>query len=210
MRVLIFGDSITQGFQDAAYGGWANRLHILTVKKIIESGHEYDVNVFTLGVSGDCTNRLLTRFNVEMNARARGTEKVFIFAIGVNDTQRYVTSNEIKTPIETFKNNIEALIERSKEHAKYIVFIGIAPIVEERLQPMPWASDRAHYLEDIEQYDSVLRNTCEQHELIYIGMDDVFGEMASEYLPDGIHPNTEGHQLMYERIKHTLEEKGVL
>ena len=54
---LIFGDSITQGFNDLT-GGWVQRLReSLTL----------DDFVINLGVSGDTSDGLLARFEVELN-----------------------------------------------------------------------------------------------------------------------------------------------
>lgn len=77
-RVCIFGDSITQGYNDFDNGGWADQL------KIYFNKENPDHSFFNLGISGDNTEDLLKRFKVEVEAR---NPEVFIIAIGINDSQ---------------------------------------------------------------------------------------------------------------------------
>lgn len=75
---LIFGDSITQGFNDLT-GGWVQRLReSLTL----------DDFVINLGVSGDTSDGLLARFEVELKPRlsTEGESNIILIAIGSNDS----------------------------------------------------------------------------------------------------------------------------
>lgn len=212
MRVLVFGDSITQGIQDTEKGGWSNRLNAYLMSKNEKEDWKNGYQVFDLGVSGDCTNRLLARFDAEAGTRAGGGEEecVIIFAIGVNDTQRYVTDNHIKTPLERFNENLETLHINAGQYADKIVFLGILPIREEIVQPMPWADDRGHYVKDVRAYDAAIEQFCDDKNCLFIPMQDMFNGELAKYLPDGIHPNAEGHRLIFERVKSSLEKAKIL
>jgi len=52
MKVLIFGDSITQGFWDIE-GGWAARLRKTYDQKAVDSDDYDQPTIFNLGVSGN-------------------------------------------------------------------------------------------------------------------------------------------------------------
>lgn len=214
MRILIFGDSITQGFHDAECGGWANRLAIFGIQKSIETDFQEGFDVMNLGISGDCTNRLAKRFDAEAEVRTKGQkhDTVIIFAVGVNDTQRYVATGEIKTPVEQFVNNIRTLQEKARAVADIVVFVGLAPIVEDKVNPMPWADDRGHASADVQVYDDLIKNVCLETECLYIPMCDVFGDAENviNIFEDGIHPNTYGHQLMYEQVQSMLSEDNII
>lgn len=209
MQILIFGDSITQGFHDLTGSGWANRLHAYAMNLHEESKGEKNYSVFNLGISGDCTNRLLERFEHEAEVRVKDESKnnLIIFAVGVNDTQRYISDNHIKTPMDVFKDNLEELHKKATNHTNIVVFLGILPIREEVVQPMPWADDRSHYSDDIKEYDKAIADFCSQNDSLFIPMQDIFDNNLENYLPDGIHPNAKGHQLIYERVISTLKNQ---
>ena len=210
MRILIFGASIVQGFHDGSRGGWVNELAAYTNEKILKSVDDYDVSIFNLGISGDCTNRLLKRFESEAKTRLEGKEGAIVFSIGINDTQRYVNTGKLKTSIEKFENNIRTLIELSRKHTEKIIFFGVLPIIESMVQPMPWASDRAHYEKDLLEFNLKLKEVCGREGVTYAQMQDVYGESRDKLLHDGIHPSAEGHRLIFERVKKVLEAENLL
>ncbi len=43
-----------------------------------------------------------------------------------------------------------------------------------------------------------------------IDVSGVFGDESGKYLPDGIHPNSEGHKLIFEKVKQSLESKNLI
>ncbi|KKQ27461.1 MAG: Lipolytic protein G-D-S-L family, partial [Candidatus Magasanikbacteria bacterium GW2011_GWC2_37_14] len=99
-RISIFGDSITWGAWDPENGGWVAQL-----RRYFETNENYEVDVYNLGVSGDTTNDLLIRFNTECLARNRHPQ-IIIFAIGINDSQYINATDNPRTPIEKFQNNL--------------------------------------------------------------------------------------------------------
>ena len=81
MYVLtVFGDSITFGKGDSLEGGWCGRL-----KKYFENmGGNH--RLYNLGISGNTTEDLLERFDIEAKARIKfkreGDRHIIIFSIG--------------------------------------------------------------------------------------------------------------------------------
>jgi len=210
MRILFFGDSITQGFHDAECGGWVSRITSYTIQKTLDSVFSYDASIFNHGISGDCTNRLLARFDAETKPRLEGNDGAIVFSIGVNDTQYYDATGELKTTPEQFRTNVRELITQARKYTEKIFVFGILPIVESMVQPMPWADDRSHFEKDILEFDGILKKVCEEEDVSYTYMQDVFGDDRERYLHDGIHPDTEGHRLVFERVRDSLEAEGIL
>ena len=192
MRILIFGGSIVQGFHDAECGGWVSRLAAFTNKKTIESGFEYDANIFNHGISGECSTKILSRFDNESKARLDDKDGAVVFCFGINDTQYYDASGVLKTTPEQFEKNVNELIERARKYTDKIYIFGIMPIIEDMVQPMPWCVDRSHFEKDVFIFDDILKRTCEEKGVEYTYMQDVFGDDREKYLHDGIHPDTEG------------------
>ncbi len=105
MNICVFGDSIVWGAYDPENGGWATLL-----RNYFESADSPpyfreagDVEVYNCGVSGDKTEDLLKRFEVEAQARE---PNLIIFAIGINDSPILLSSNQRRISDENFKNNI--------------------------------------------------------------------------------------------------------
>ncbi len=60
MRILMFGDSIAQGYYDLDRGGWANLLFIQNMRRKARRT-DYSVEMFNVSVSGDTVRRVTGR-----------------------------------------------------------------------------------------------------------------------------------------------------
>ncbi len=198
MTILIFGDSITYGACDNE-GGWVKRLRKFLDDKNLSD--ESDFSVYNLGINGDNTEALLKRFEQEIRIRFDSKEKtIFIFAIGINDSQFIPTKNSFRVPLENFKNNILFLISRVKQFSGKIIFVGLTPIKELKTTPIPWDTDKFYKNEYIQKYDEIIKKVCEENDLLFI---EVFDQLkGNENLSeDGLHPNSEGHRKIFEIVK---------
>ena len=83
MRVLIFGDSITQGFWDTD-GGWVQRIRKAYDEETIKADYELPT-IFNMGISGDSSGDIVEQFEAETKARYNDDGIGFVFAVGVND-----------------------------------------------------------------------------------------------------------------------------
>lgn len=182
----ILGDSIAWGAFDAECGGWADRLKNYVMK-------HYDGGVYNLGISGDTTKEVLKRFNAEAEVREPNT---ILFAIGINDARQ-----DINVSLEMFTSNIEELVERARRQHTDVFLVGLTRVDESKIP----ANDKgAATNADIEKYDNVLKEVSQKHACTYIDMSNV---VSADDLLDGLHPNTEGHRKMFEKIKRELNFK---
>ena len=203
-RVLIFGDSITQGMWDHQ-GGWAQRLiNEYFAKQMTDI--EADIPMlFNLGVSADTTNELLARFEHEASARRR-PELAVVFAIGTNDS-RIDGKTPFSTP-EQYAANIELLIAKAQEFtdASHILFVGLQPCDERRTTPVSWR-DVTYTNERLQLFDRALQKVCEEQGVGYVPIFESYQkEQATEgdMLIDGLHPDDQGHECMYRQITPVL------
>jgi len=214
MRILCFGDSITEGFHDTEGGGWCDRLKTHVFAKEVATDYSYDRTVINLGISGDTTGDILRRVKAETESRVlkfpTQTHDVLLLAVGVNDSMFAMESRANEVSLETFQKNLQEIQRLTSELVGQVVVVGIAPVVEERVQPMPWAPTLGYANTEIKRYDEALRQFASENGHVFIAMSDVFGNRIADYLPDGVHPNTAGHQLMFERIKLQLEAFDIL
>lgn len=204
MRVLIFGDSITQGFWDID-GGWVSRIRKYFDQQMIDGTDSSNPpTIFNLGVSGNSSDDLLTRLENETKVRATG-ELASVVAIGVNDARTKAGVNYSDT--ERYKQNLSEILKLAKQHSSKIIFVGLTPCVEERSNPVSWG-DTGYTNERIKEFNKTLSEFCQESRVPFVEVYEPFAKAQAdnELLPDGLHPNEKGHQLIADLVMPTLLE----
>ena len=194
---LIFGDSITQGFNDLT-GGWVQRLReLLTL----------DDYVFNLGISGDTSEGLLARFETELKPRlsTEGELNYILIAIGSNDSAFNHQLNQCWVPVEKYKSNLLQLIKLGKNYTDKIILISPEPIEQSKVDPIPWETNLSYRSELVRQYNQAMEAVAEAEKLKFV---DLFNLLPPEYirtLADGVHPDAAGHRLIFNLVKNVLK-----
>ncbi|KKQ98380.1 MAG: Lysophospholipase L1 and related esterases family [Candidatus Woesebacteria bacterium GW2011_GWB1_39_12] len=202
-NIIIFGDSIGQGYYDAE-GGWVVRLKRFYSAQNAKDPYKLSVNVFNLSISGDTTQEILDRFEKETPARVWEDHEIIVtFAVGINDSV-ILSDGKNRTSIENFKKNLNKLLNLAKEHSNKIIFIGLTPIEQSKVDPIPWAPEKSTKEKFVEKYDKVIKYFCKKNNLPYLYLYD---KLTTKDLADGAHPNTKGHEIIFETVKNFLEEK---
>lgn len=199
MNILIFGDSIVWGVGDDK-GGWAERL----------KNSETQNTIYPLGIPGDSSQDLLERFESEAQARLDyEDENLILIAIGTNDSYHFVKDQNCNVSLEKYAGNLARLAQKAKEYNSKIAFLGLTPLNDALLNPVPWKPDKFYKLEFVEEYNQELKNFCNQNNLPFIDVMDKFMQKDwRNMLSDGLHPNPEGHQLLFEIVKEFLNKSS--
>lgn len=207
MRVLIFGDSIAQGFYDEG-GGWVNRLRWHYDKIAVDNHDLTQPTIFNLGVSGDTTKNLLKRMDTEIAARQwPGEQLAIVIAIGTNDTLYRDEENE--TEPDKYKTMLSKLVKITQKYTPKVMFVGLFPVVDKLLQPLPWSSTgKCYSTERMKLFEDTLQEFCKESTLPIVTIWDVFQDQDSleNVFFDGIHPNSAGHQVIADTVRPQLEE----
>ncbi|PIR62815.1 MAG: hypothetical protein COU65_01470 [Candidatus Pacebacteria bacterium CG10_big_fil_rev_8_21_14_0_10_42_12] len=202
MRHILFGDSIGFGVGDYQNGGWATQLRLF----IDRNSKSKDSNLINLSISGDTTRGLLDRMKREATLRIRDHEPEefrFLIAIGTNDSRINKDDLDNDISIEEFEKNILRLVEIAKNLSREVVLIGLVPVFEKLTTP--FKEDKHYLVERLEKYNQVLANVATKNNLLFIDMFADWKQMDLETLfDDGLHPNTKGHQMMFEIIRDIL------
>lgn len=199
MRNILFGDSIGFGVGDYQNGGWATQLRLF----IDQDKRSKDNNLINLSISGDTTRNLLSRMEQEAKLRMRDknpSEFRFLIAIGTNDSRVNKDNLDNDISLEEFEANMSKLIGIAKKLSREVVLIGLVPVNEKLTTPF---KENKHYLINrIEKYNQVLAKIAKKNNLKFVDMfDDWKTRDLESLLDDGLHPNTDGHRLMFEAIK---------
>ncbi len=207
MRVLVFGDSIAQGFWDSD-GGWVERLRKYYDALALKDLHNNkQPEIFNLGVSGDTTHNLLARVELETEVRKwPGDPLIAVVAIGTNDD--LFENGEQRVSPEEFNANIQKVIETLKPITQKIMFVGNAACDEKLTTPVFWAD--IHYTnEQMRKYEQIVQKVAAEQKLPFVPVFETFqAKMAAgeNLLADGLHPNDAGHELIFQLVRPELDK----
>lgn len=194
MQIGIWGDSITWGAYDPENGGWATLL-----RNYYEQRGDFS-EVYNLGISGDNSKDILQRFEIEAAARK---PELIIFAFGINDSQFIHSKNALCISEVSFQQNLESVLSLAKKFTEKIIFIGLTDIDEPKTTPIPWDKDISYTTENANVFDKIIEDFCTKNNLQFISMKAI---LEKEDLPDGLHPNTAGHQKMFNVILSQIQK----
>lgn len=182
--ICIFGDSITWGAYDLEQGGWVARLKLYFDQK----GGETEI--YNLGVSGNRVKDVLKRFQAE--AQARNPDKI-LFAIGINDSPHLAYL--FGTKLKDFESRLKELLDKAKKYTNDIIILGLTNVDE---------SNKLHGYknEKIEKYDKKLKEIAQEQGLPFV---DLFNILTVDEFEDSLHPNSKGHQKIFQKVKDVLE-----
>lgn len=211
MIILIFGDSITYGCWDEE-GGWVSRLKKFLDKKSVSSNFEKITGVYNLGIDGETSDGILRRFDAEVGPRLWPGDKIaIIFALGINESQFLNEKKEFFVPPDKFKANIRRLTKKAEKYSSKIIFLGLTPVDDSKVDPCPWVPERSYRNENVRKYNQIIKEECLKNKVDFVEIFEKFIEKDYEkLLIDGAHPNTEGHKVIFEIIKEFLVHKGII
>jgi lysophospholipase L1-like esterase len=103
--------------------------------------------------------------------------------------------------------NLEQVIGKTLAISKKILVVNILPIVE-KMNSSP-RNGKIRLNKYMDEYNSVLQELADRFKLQLIDINSVFMKAGHEklFIPDdGLHPNDEGHQIMFETIRPEVQE----
>ena len=209
--ILVFGASVEWGSGDRE-GGWVQRLNKHLYGKHLKLGDDFYCPIYNLGIPGNDSQDLLDRMGNEIIVRKKGTrDAAIIIAIGCNDSQFNNKEKSFRVPPERFRENLAKLTSIAKEYTNEVVFVGIHAIDDSRVDPIPWKPEASYKMEYVKQYNEIIQEFCREREMPFV---DVLSEfMKTDYIKmfeDGVHPNPEGHELIFRLVRDCLEKKGII
>lgn len=197
MRILVFGDSITYGAWDSE-GGWVERLKRWAHGHYLVHGTKLQVS--NLGVGGDTSTKILARMEQEIVARHSASWPfVIILMLGSNDGR--VRNGETEVTLEQFTKNYNRLIEIAQKYTDKIITVGLPPIGE----PILDFKDMQYSDQAVLEYETKIRTLATERKLPFVEVRPLFrdGTLLSS---DKLHPNDEGHKVIYEAVKAEVEK----
>lgn len=193
-KILVFGDSIVFGKNVAHASNWVSQLNGFCEREL-----DGKTLTFNLGIPGEASGGLLARLKSEIQARTKqkkaGDVVLIIFATGLNDAKRI--DGKSRTPVATFKQNIKKSIDSALDHADAVLVVGPEKVSEK----VP--SD--FHNEDIQKYNDALRDIASSSQVSFVDLFSSWPDKSdSPYTDDGVHPNQQGHTVIYRLVVKAL------
>jgi len=177
-RLLVFGDSLSEGFLLKPSEAWP----MLLVEKLRNDGLEFEVT--NASQTGGTTTDGLARLTAHLKEKI----DIFVVELGINDAFRGV-------PVEEIAANLQKMIDqvRASNPAVQVVIAG--------MQLPDYTGDT--YLHDFGQMyvDLAAKNHAA---LVPYLLQGVGGNPVLN-LADRIHPNAAGHKILVENVWSVLE-----
>lgn len=176
--ILIIGDSLTEGF-----GLDPDESFPAQMQKIYASQGKTTIKVVNGGISGSTTASGVQR--VKWFAKLK--PKLLVLALGANDGLRGLSVSESK-------KNLQATITLARQQ-------GIKVLLAKMLMPKNYGEP---YRKEFEaMYSAVAKDA--QITLLPFLLEGVGGNPKLN-LPDGMHPNAEGHKIVAANMVKALEK----
>lgn len=176
VKLVGFGDSLMAGYQLPAADAFPVKLQAALREK------GYEVEIANAGVSGDTSSGGLARLDWSIPDGTRGV----ILELGANDALRGIA------PEETEKN-LDAMLTRLKER-------GIAVLLAGMMAPPNMGPEYG------ERFNGIYQRLAQKHgATLYPFFLDGVVTKANLQLDDGMHPNTEGVDVMVQTMLPTAE-----
>ena len=185
-KLLIIGDSIVAGVGADNKFGWA--------QKFLDKFKAY-LCVDISGIGGDTIVKILTRQNNFLKKRY----DLVVLEVGLNDSRFRPSLKLNEVAIKDFESGIARFVESWRSNNVTVLIVGLTRVDESKT--IPFKEDKIYRNSDINFYDTSLKAICERTMAQYLPVPALSDK--DQYLSDGMHPSTKGHEQLY----HTLKEQ---
>ncbi|PYJ92794.1 MAG: arylesterase [Verrucomicrobia bacterium] len=177
-RILVLGDSISEGFQLKPSEAYP----MLLAKKLRDAG--LNLEVINASATGGTTAGGLERLPTHLKRKI----DIFILELGINDAFRGI-------PVDQIQKNLQQIIDKVKARNPEV------RIVIAGMQLPNYAAD-----DYVSAFGKMFTDLAAKNgaALVPYLLDGVAGDPALT-LPDGIHPNAAGQKILAENVWQTLE-----
>ena len=197
MRILVFGDSITYGAWDSE-GGWADRLKRWAHQRYIQKGTK--LQVINLGIGGDTSRKILARMENEIKARHSASWPfIIILMLGSNDGR--IREDIVEVPFDEFATNYREIVRVAKSYTDKVITVGLPPLG----QPEIDFKEMQYSDATLESYNAQIHTIADENGLSFVDVRPLFTSKVV-FSPDLLHPNDNGHEIIYEAVKAEVEK----
>jgi len=206
LTMVAFSDSVTNG--SGRFGVSEGQTFRAVAGRQLGEKLQREVRVVNAGVDGDITPNAIRR--VDSDVLAHRPQLVTVL-FGVNDAGYYRpdTDGFAETPRvaeHEFANRLTDIVARLQSGGVKVLLLTPLPMNENY-----WGAQLAPYIENglnflVERYAARVREVARQRGVRLVDAYSHFRNLGdtTRIVPDGIHPNAEGHRLLAELLAPAL------
>ena len=136
---------------------------------------------------------------------------IIILSLGLNDSLYLHDQKSFLNSIEEYQANLGKIINIAKQYAEKIFFVGFSPVNESKTDPISWNANETFKNDYIEEYQQMAKNICQEQKIPFIDIWQPFLDCDyQKLLADGLHPNPDGHQKIFELVKDSLVKNKII
>lgn len=191
MRIVLIGDSITFGDNASDYySSWAGRLY-----SFMKSNYKGTFEIINNGVEGETASE---GFEGIEDSVIKYTPDIVYIGYGINDCTK--EAGIYVNDIYSFESNMEDLVKEIKGQTNAVIVFNLTtPVIEDLCN-----DDVVNiHNRDIKAYNDVVKRICANMTLSFVDHFHILNnkeDLRSLIDIDGIHPNDEGHKIIFESI----------
>ena len=209
-RITVFGGGTAHGLWDSQ-GGWSHRLKNFLYKRTIDSVGDQHYELYNLAIRGDSSTDILERFERDLKETMKHDEdahQLTILHVGGNDAQFIYEEDDVRTSPEKFRENLGTIVKESEKLSDATVLMGMIP-AEEDMSPIPDSGGRSFTSKRMKAYHEIVKEVAEKHDVLFL---DHFNDFKGneELYQDGLHPNNEGHKMIFDDLKEMLQKEDLI
>lgn len=201
IRIAFLGDSITHGTGDETLLGWPLRLGRA------EAARGHDVTVYNLGIRADTSELVAARWEAECRARLKQDFTcATVFAVGINDSAHETSAlrEGRRVEIASSLEIVAGMLAKARELGPAL-WVGPTPVVE-AMMPLARIPGVIYDFrnEVIDAYNGAYAAMAAERGIPYLdlftplGADPAWADALRK--SDGLHPSSEGYEMMAARI----------
>ena len=206
MRIVAFGDSITLGVRADGSLREEETWRVVLAKRLNAAGADR-WEIINAGIGGNTTADGLKRFEADALAKK---PNIVTLMFGVNDAAMlsFPDFKPIPRPrvaLAQYRKNLVEMIGRARKAGARVILMTPCPMGNKYFNRHlePYKSHDKNYV--LRSYAQAAREIASQ---LNVELVDVWTrflqEGMNELLPDGVHPNARGHEVIASMLFHVI------
>lgn len=213
--IIMFGDSTT-----ALRPGSIQKVYSVRVSEALQ-GIGSSLAVYNAGIGGNTTRDARKRFERDV---LQHKPKVVVMQFGINDAAVDVwkkpPATESRVPLAEYEANLRALIDEARKQKAKVILMTTNPVRwTSKLKDMYGHPPYRPEAEDgfdvpiLASYNDAMRKLAKELNVPLVDVRAAYPDFAAKHkttidqlLPDGMHPNDLGHQLVSELLVPVIRD----
>ena len=104
-------------------------------------------------------------------------------------------------PENDFTDNVKDLVVKAKALKVQVAFLGLTQVDESRVNPCEWDKTVSYSNQLISKYNAIIKKICKEYDVNLKDISDSFKPSPKLFLDDGLHPNSKGHDKIFDQVR---------